>query len=340
MIATKCPPPTIPKMSARTTFRIYDSAGVRCATAVSIAPKGVDACNGKLLAVPEKIVYDSPCDWKNAVEEKFGHGLTLKTETRDGIPWNRPLTQIGGYNTAKKLKAHYEKLTDDQRLILSLAHNHGLKECITPRGFFKPTSIYAQTASEDGFSIVPVHFNRWGKLKVAHRDATELPRYCGSLNLLLEEHGVYKQITRFPSQDLPPADVPVVILESNSRYFYAKVQEEIKRLVAAGYYVEVILAEKRPNLGTSKRLAELYRRAEHKFTVPRYCSYPDSVRSVYNNQTVDQYLAARWTLAEVDGQTQEWFKGDIICSRLRDSVHSWKMGQRFQELAEASVWNE
>lgn len=320
-------------MSARTTYRLYDSAGVRRATCVSTS-------DGKFLAVPEKVVYVGLDPWKAAAEEKAGCALTLQFETRDSIPWNRPLTQIAGYNTAKRLKTHYEKLTDDQRLILSLAHKYGLKECITPRGFFKPTQIYVQTMSEGGgFSIVPVHFNRWGKLKVAYKDTTELPRYCGSLNLLLEKHGVYQQIMRFPSKDLPPAGVPVVIVESNSRYFYPKVEDEIKRLVAAGYYVEVILAEKRPNLGTNKRLAELYRRAEHKFTVPRYCSYPDSVRSVYNDQTVDQYLAARWTLAPAkDGQ--EWCKRDIICSRLRDSVYSWKLGQRFQELAEASVWAE
>ena len=316
--------------TTRTTYRLYDSAGVRCATAVSTT-------DGKILAVPEKIIYNGLDSWKAAAEEKVGGKLNLLFETRDSNLWNRPLTQLPGRTTAKKLRTHYENLNDDQQLILSLAHKHGLKETITPRRYYKPTRLYVQMMSKESNVVVliaPVHFNRWGKLKVAYNEVDTLPHIDGKLVLFREDHGIYKQIMRFPSKELPPASMPVVILENKSHYFYQGVQDELKKLVDAGYYVEVVLG-KRPNLGTNKRLAELYRRAEHKFTA-NY-NYRNHVASTYTDQSVNEYLADRWKIVPIK-EGQEWFKSDCISTNMITRGMMWRIPQRVQELAEGSVW--
>jgi hypothetical protein len=317
-------------MASRTTYRLINSAGLRVATAVGLK-------DGKVLAVPEKEVYDSVDEWKSDV----GTDLTLRTESVPAGYHNRPLTQIPGYNKAAKLKKHFSEIHDDVRLVLSLAHKYGLKDGITPRGFFRPTRLYIQMETNDGTVIAPIHFNRMGKLKVAYKDVASLPRYEGKLNIFLDQDSVYKLLNRFPSDALPPAGVPVIIVENKSRYFLESHKDQIQKFVDAGYFVEVVLSPPegralRPNLGTDKRLAELYRRAEHKFEASYYSS--SGLTSAYNNQTVDQYLAARWTLKEVEGA--DWFKHDIICSNLKDSIYSWKLQGRWTELAEAAVWIE
>jgi hypothetical protein len=320
-------------MSSRTTYRLINSVGIRAATAVGLK-------DGKVLAVPQKEFYDSVDEWKSAIEKELSAELTLRTESVAAGYHNRPLTQIPGYNKAAKLKKHFSGLHDDVRLVLSLAHKYGLKDGITPRGFFRPTRLYVQMETSEGMVIAPIHFNRMGRLRVTFKDVEELPRYEGKLNIFLDQDGVYKLLNRFPSHTLPPAGVPVVIIENKSHYFLAQHKDQIQKFVDAGYFVEVVLSRPegralRPNLGTDKRLAELYRRAEHKFEASYYSS---GLVSAYNSQTVDQYLAARWALKEVEGA--DWFKSDIICSNLKDSIYSWKLQGRWTELAEAAVWLE
>lgn len=302
-----------------TTYRLVDPSGSKFATAVLLK-------DGTVLAVPEKIPFPSVEAWESTTEGKTGLVFTLKTETISKEFWNRPLTQIPGYKPAKKLKNIYETLNDDQRLILSLVHKYSLNETITHRGFIRPTRLYL--LEEDG--LYPIYYNRFGTFKINGKDSTSLPE---TPSLFLQINDKFKRIKKFPSTFIPPPEIPVVIIENKSKYFHETDQESINKLVNAGYYVEIVLGKRRPNLGTNRRLAELYKRAVHTF----FCSSRE-IRSLYTNDTIEEYLKNPWPILR-GSEGQEWFQKDSICQNLKGTrLEHLIMLRRAEELAEASVW--